>query len=87
MRTSLYLTMPWLLGACAAREPPQGYRPATLNGQLPYCRAERVTGSEFSGSVCLSEHQFRDPEETTRRTPASRAMRPNLQYHNQECSY
>lgn len=35
----------------------QGYQPSTYHGQLIYCRVEKLTGSQFSHKVCLSEQE------------------------------
>jgi len=35
----------------------QGYRPTTYHGQLLYCRFEKLTGSQFSHKVCLTEQE------------------------------
>jgi hypothetical protein len=35
----------------------QGYRPTTYHGQLVYCRKEKLTGSQFTQKVCLTEQE------------------------------
>jgi hypothetical protein len=35
----------------------QGYRPTTYHGQLLYCRFEKLTGSQFSHKMCLTEQE------------------------------
>jgi hypothetical protein len=35
----------------------QGYRPTTYRGQLYYCRKEKLTGSQFTHKVCLTEQE------------------------------
>jgi hypothetical protein len=35
----------------------QGYRPTTYRGQLFYCRKEKLTGSQFTQKVCLTEQE------------------------------
>lgn len=99
MRVVLLLTLTFWMTACAApaeRVSPrpsvkealvkQGYRPSMLDGQLLYCRDESVTGTQFQSRVCLNDEQIRQQEQRTRATLDGRAMHPNLQCHNQECS-
>ncbi|HEY2400196.1 MAG TPA: hypothetical protein VGI23_07560, partial [Steroidobacteraceae bacterium] len=33
----------------------QGYRPTAYRGQLFYCRKQKLTGSQFTQKVCLTE--------------------------------
>ena len=35
----------------------QGYQPSTYRGQLYYCRKEKLTGSQFTQRVCLTEQE------------------------------
>jgi hypothetical protein len=35
----------------------QGYRPTTYRGQLYYCRKEKLTGSQFTQKVCITEQE------------------------------
>ena len=35
----------------------QGYRPTTYRGQLFYCRKQKLTGSQFTQKVCLTEQE------------------------------
>jgi hypothetical protein len=35
----------------------QGYRPTTYRGQLFYCRKEKLTGSQFTQKVCVTEQE------------------------------
>src|SRR5947207_1517717 len=35
----------------------QGYRPTTYRGQLYYCRKQKLTGSQFTHKVCLTEQE------------------------------
>jgi hypothetical protein len=35
----------------------QGYRPTAYRGQLFYCRKQKLTGSQFTQKVCLTEQE------------------------------
>jgi hypothetical protein len=35
----------------------QGYQPTNYHGQLFYCRKEKLTGSQFTHKVCLTEQE------------------------------
>ena len=35
----------------------QGYQPSTYSGRLYYCRKEKLTGSQFTQRVCLTEQE------------------------------
>jgi hypothetical protein len=35
----------------------QGYQPSNYHGQLVYCRKEKLTGSQFTHKVCLTEQE------------------------------
>jgi hypothetical protein len=35
----------------------QGYQPSTYRGQLYYCRKQKLTGSQFTQRVCLTEQE------------------------------
>ena len=99
MPLTLRAALTALLSACAAPQEHsgaplstkdaylrQGYRPSLLHGELLYRRSESVTGTQFPGTVCMSEQQIREQEQKTRDASESRAMHPNLQCHNQSCS-
>jgi hypothetical protein len=59
----------------------QGYRPTTYHGQQLYCRMEKLTGSQFSHKVCLTEEEARLQErraqdEMNRRGSQGKCMPP-----------
>jgi hypothetical protein len=59
----------------------QGYRPTTYEGQQLYCRMEKLTGSQFSHKVCLTEEEARLQErraqdEMNRRGSQGKCMPP-----------
>jgi hypothetical protein len=35
----------------------QGYQPSTYRGQLFYCRKQKLTGSQFTQRVCITEQE------------------------------
>jgi hypothetical protein len=35
----------------------QGYKPTNYRGQLFYCRKEKLTGSQFTQRVCITEQE------------------------------
>ena len=59
----------------------QGYRPTTYRGQLYYCRKEKLTGSQFTQKVCLTEQEAALQEriaqdEMTKRNWAGKCLPP-----------
>jgi hypothetical protein len=40
-----------------------GYKVVHQNGQLLYCRSEKITGTQFRNTVCRSDAQMRAAEE------------------------
>ena len=59
----------------------QGYRPTTYRGQLYYCRKQKLTGSQFTQKVCLTEQEAALQEriaqdEMTKRNSAGKCLAP-----------
>lgn len=59
----------------------QGYRPTTYRGQLYYCRKQKLTGSQFTQKVCLTEQEAALQEriaqdEMTKRNSAGKCLPP-----------
>jgi hypothetical protein len=59
----------------------QGYRPTTYRGQLYYCRKQKLTGSQFTQRVCLTEQEAALQEriaqdEMTKRNSAGKCLPP-----------
>ena len=64
----------------------QGYQPSTYRGQLYYCRKEKLTGSQFTHRVCLTEQEAALQEriaqdEMNKRNSVGKCVRPLCPNH------
>jgi hypothetical protein len=64
----------------------QGYQPSTYRGQLYYCRKQKLTGSQFTQRVCLTEHEAALQEriaqdEMNKRNSAGKCLPPLCPKH------
>jgi hypothetical protein len=59
----------------------QGYRPTNYRRQLFYCRKEKLTGSQFTQKVCITEQEAALQEriaqdEMSKRNWAGKCLKP-----------
>ena len=64
----------------------QGYQPSIYRGQLYYCRKEKLTGSQFTQRVCLTEQEAALQEriaqdEMNKRNSVGKCVRPLCPNH------
>jgi hypothetical protein len=64
----------------------QGYQPSTYRGQLYYCRKQKLTGSQFTQRVCLTEQEAALQEriaqdEMNKRNSAGKCLPPLCPKH------
>ena len=64
----------------------EGYQPSSYRGQLFYCRKEKLTGSQFTQRVCLTEQEAALQEriaqdEMNKRNSAGKCLPPLCPNH------